>query len=261
MALFEKLGEKLQPMGQALGKPGAAIGGIGGALLAGPVGFAAGAGLGALGDVGAKARKEAAGRAVRPVRQSREMLQADVEALREDPMSLGMSEAERQQRISEATAQANAAAAAQTRELARAQLGAQEFQQGAFQEAAEQIAAGTDIAAAQAAAQAQALNQQIIAQEGNRIRQALEMERQRVKENTRYWTRFGIDTAAGVVSAAMGLPGVAGMFSGSPPAAPPTQAAMIPSAQPAINMSPYGAEAGSQLGDFGGYGGGGMGVV
>ena len=205
-----------------------------GFVVGGVPGAAAGYGAFEGGRKAVEARGKASDRSVNPVRQSREMLSADVEALRNDPASLGMTEAERQAKIAEATQQAAQLQQAQTAQLSRAALAGQDFQAGALRTAARDVSLGGEAAAAAAARDTAALNQKIIESESNRIRAALAAERERVKENTRYWTQFGIDTAGGLVAAAMGMPGIGDALGGVAPmvSAPATPAAPAPAPPP-----------------------------
>lgn len=198
-----------------------------GAVLGGPVGAAAGAAIGK----GAHALGNWKPFKNKPVKTARELLGQDIEKLK-DPQAFGLSDAERQKIIGEAAQQDAAARQAQVSELGRQALAGQGFQAGAFQQAQESIAAGGEQAAAAAAAAAADLNQRMIEQGAAQARARLDAERERVRENTRFWLNMGINGAASIVSAAMGGGfGFPMSFSGSsaptsttPPAEPELEA-------------------------------------
>lgn len=201
---FQKQGSSGQPSTQK--NFGTALGtglGIAAAPALAPA-FLLGAGI--------KAASDNSKRTVSPVRQSREMLAADVNTLRNDPGALGLSDAERQKMIADATQQAGALQQAQTSQLAQAALAGTPQASQQLQQAAQGIAAQGGQAAVQAASGVNQLNQQIIDSEKQRIRAALEAERERVKENTRFWLNMGITGVGALISAATG--GGAGIAAG-----------------------------------------------
>lgn len=170
-------------------------------------GAAAGAGVNALYGARGQAKKskeQNADTRVKPRKQQKQMLAADLKTLRSDPMALGMSEAERQARIGETTSQQAAIGQSQATSLGRSALAGQGFQAGSFADAAQGIQDQTAQATAAAARDVQGLNAQIIQGEEARIRAGLEAERAKVKETTRFWINFGTDSAAAIVAAAMG---------------------------------------------------------
>jgi hypothetical protein len=136
---------------------------------------------------------------LRPVRDSKELLAADVNTLQNNPQALGLDAAQRQQMLSEATQASNAARQAQMTQLGQQALAGQPFQQNAFQQAQKSVAESGSQAQAQASSDINKLNQQMIESESNRIRSDLDAARQRAKENTQFWGQFGLDTVSTIV--------------------------------------------------------------
>lgn len=156
------------------------------------------------GDAIAKANP--AKRATRAVQQSKEMLAQDVKALRNDPMSLGLTGAEQEKMRADAVQTTSAQNQAQATQLSQAALAGQGFQQGAFQQAQEGLGEAAADAGLKAGAQINDLNNRIIEQKRGEIMSRLEAERDRIKENTRFWMNMGIQGVGAVISAAMGVP-------------------------------------------------------
>ncbi len=143
---------------------------------------------------------------VKPIKQSREMLAQDLAALRNDPMSLGLSRAEQQQMRADATQAATAQNQAQATQLAQQALAGQGFQQGAFNQAQAQLGQSAADAGVKAGAQINDLNNRIIEQKRGDIMQRLDAERERAKENTRFWLNMGIKGVSSIMAAATGAP-------------------------------------------------------
>ena len=116
------------------------------------------------------AAKSAKNREYDPVRQQKDMLMEDLKRMREDPGSLGMSEAERTKMIGDATSAANAQQQGQVSQLGQQALAGQGFQAGAFQEAQRGIAGQSGDAAVKAAVGVNDLNQRMIQQAIKRAR-------------------------------------------------------------------------------------------
>lgn len=166
------------------------------------VGGAAGAAAGGLLGKGVHALQNWKPFKNKPVKTARELLGQDLEKLK-DPQAFGLSDAERQRMIGDAAQQDAAARQAQVSDLGRQALAGQGFQAGAFQQAQEGIAAGGEQAAAGAASAAADLNQRMIEQGTAQARARLDAERDRVRENTRFWLNMGIQGASAIVSAAI----------------------------------------------------------
>lgn len=169
---------------------------------------------------------QAAGKAIKnreysPVKDAKDQYQKDVAAL-QDPQKLGLTDAERQKMISEATQQASAQQNAQTSQLNQMALGGQGFQAGTFADAARGVAQQTNDATAKAAVGVNQLNQQIIDNEKQRILSEMDAARERAKENTRFWLQFGITSVGQLIGAAIGNPlvGAAGAAAPAPAPAP-----------------------------------------
>lgn len=194
----------------ALAGLGASTGGAGLAALAAGKGIAD-----AAGKKGAFAADGALGKIFNPKyrREERDMLAADLERLKTDPDSLGMTDEQRQEMISEATQEARTAAQGQMSQLSRDALAGQGFQQGAFLEAQQQAANQTADAAARASADARTLHNQLVEQEKARILGNVRRERELAAENAKFWAQFGLDAGAAL--------GILGKGSGSPTAAAP----------------------------------------
>lgn len=148
-----------------------------------------------------------------PIRRSKEMLKADIDRLNTDPESLGLSPAQRETAISEATQGARTGAQGQISQLSRDALSGQGFQAGEFQQAQQNVAGQVQDAAVQAAPQVTQLHQQLINQEKSRILGDLDEQRERARENAQFWAQFGINgmaTFAEIGAQAMGSVAEAG---------------------------------------------------
>ena len=156
-----------------------------------------------------------------------DQMNKDWTALTTDPMSLGMSDAERQKMIGEATAQANAAQNAQVSQMNQSALAGQGFQAGTFAQGARDVAAQSSDAAAKASVGINQLNQQMIDKEKERIYAEMDAARQRKTETDNFWRGLGIDAVAGLIGfaaggpagAAAGLSMVGGAAKGAPDSA------------------------------------------
>lgn len=169
--------------------------------VAAPIGMAYGATrLGSAIAGGIKNRK------LKPIKESKELLAADLDRMRNDPDSLGLTQSQQDQMIGAAQEQARATQQAQTSTLARSALAGNEMQAGALQEAARGISDQGDAAAATAAANVQQMHRQLVSQEKARILGDLAAQRERARENARFWTQFGFTAAGSVIGAALGNP-------------------------------------------------------
>lgn len=135
-----------------------------------------------------------------------DQMNKDWTALTKDPMSLGMSDAEREKLIGEATAQANASQNAQVSQMNQAALGGQGFQAGTFAQGARDVAAQSSDAAAKATVGINQLNQSMIDKEKERIYAEMDAARQRKTETDNFWRGLGIDAVAGLIGFAAGGP-------------------------------------------------------
>ena len=152
---------------------------------------------------------------IKPVKQSREMLAADLEALREDPYKLGLTESQQEKMRADATQAATAQNQAASSQLAQAALAGQGFQQGAFQQAQSDLAESASDAGMKAGSTINELNNRIIEQKKSEIMSRLDAERERAKENTRFWLNFGIQGVGSILAAAMGAPSPLGGLTSS----------------------------------------------
>lgn len=144
-----------------------------------------------------------------------EMLARETKMLNEDPNKLGLTDAQKQQQVDEATRQAQAQTGNQNAALARTALAGQDFQQGAFQDAAAEASKGIDATAASASANAEAQHLALIEQARQRIMSGLAAERMRRRENRQYWANYAM-------SGAQSIGEMFGLGAGGPPA--PTSA-------------------------------------
>ena len=162
---------------------------------------------------------------VKPGKQSKEMLAADLQTLRTNPEALGMTEAEKEKMRADAVQTASAQNQAQSSQLAQSALAGQGFQQGAFNQAQQALGESAADAGVKAGSSINELNNRIIESESQRIRDALEAERKLKMEKDRFWLNLGIQGVGAVISAAMGggasplsglqLPGSGGASGGS----------------------------------------------
>jgi hypothetical protein len=163
---------------------------------------------------------------VNPVKQQKEMLAADLKTMRTDPNSLGLSDAERQKMIGQATQQATAQQQAQVGQLGQMALAGGPVASGAMQQAQMGIAESSGDAAVKAATGVNDLHTRMVEQNTNRIRAELDAARERTKENTRFWLNFGIKSVGTLIGAATNPAGtLAGLASGMGSFAEPAAAA------------------------------------
>lgn len=207
MAIFDKAGVA-----------GAAIGGAAGTALG--VGLP-GAGAGYLAAKGIQAGVKARQKQFKPIKEAKALLAADVEAMKQG--KLGLTASQIQQQISTAQQAAGAQAQAGQAALARQALGGQGFQQGAFTEAARGIQDEAQTAGVAASAQAHEMSRAIQEREANRIRGALDDQRQRAKEAAMATRDRALGLVGGLTSAAGDLLGIdalsvaGGAIAGQPP--------------------------------------------
>lgn len=175
------------------------------------------AGSSELANLGIKTAKkgiDARAAAFKPIKEAKDLLAADVEAMKQG--KLGLTQSQIQQQISSAQqaagAQANAAQAA----LSQAALGGQGFQQGAFTEAAQGIQEEAQKAGTAASAQAHEMSRGIAEREALRIRTALDAQRERARQAAVATGQKAMGVVGGITSALgqlVGLPpGVADAF-------------------------------------------------
>lgn len=143
---------------------------------------------------------------IKPIKQSRELLAADVNMMRTDPAKLGLSDAEKERMRAEAVQTASAQNQAQASQLAQAALAGQGFQAGQFEQAQQNLGQSAAEAGAKAGAQINELSNRIAERKKADIMSRLDAERERAKENTRFWLDFGIKGVGAIVAAAMGAP-------------------------------------------------------
>jgi hypothetical protein len=175
----------------------------------------------------------------KPIKARKEMLAADLNTLQTDPNKLGISDAEREQMIGEATQAARAAQQGQVSQLSRDALATQGgFQSGAFTEAQRAVSDQGQQAAAQAAVAVNQLHKQLVQQEKERILGEVNAAADRAKENQRYWTQFGVQSVGSIIAAAMGVP--TSPLAGAPPgSASPPPAGATPGAQSASSQGVF----------------------
>lgn len=183
---------------------------------AGPAGKTARAALGVqtlgyseLANLGIKTAKKGMDNRFKPIKEAKDLLAADVEAMKQG--KLGLTQSQIQQQISSAQqaagAQANAAQAA----LSQAALGGQGFQQGAFTEAAQGIQEEAQKAGTAASAQAHEMSRGIAEREALRIRTALDAQRERARQAAVATGQKAMGVVGGITSALGQLvPGAAG---------------------------------------------------
>ena len=154
---------------------------------------------------------------LRPVKTAKEMLKADVAALR-TPGALGLTEAQIQEQTRAAQEAAQAGVGAQAADLARTALAGQGFQAGAIQQGTRQLGQATGEAAAKASQSAYDASRRIQEREAARIRKDLDAQRERARENVDKWLDFGVKATPMVARMIMGfigggLPAGGGAFS------------------------------------------------
>lgn len=194
-------------MGKAFGKGDAASAaggaGLGASLTAagatGPWGLAGAAG-GYAASKAAKAIKGAMDKRFKPIKEAKDMLAADVAALK-TPGMLGLTESEINQRVSTAQQAAGAQAKASQAELARQSLAGQGFQAGAFTEAAQGVQEEAQKAGVAASARAHADSRRIQEREAARIRGDLEAARERARQAAVNTSQKAFAVVGGITSA------------------------------------------------------------
>lgn len=137
----------------------------------------------------------------------KEMLKSDIERMRSG--ELGLTEAEKRQRVADTMTQVNAQQQAQQSQLGRDALAGQDFQQGAFVEAAGEVADAGAQAAASASRAAQDASDTLAEREATRIRSELAAAADRKRETDQWWLDRGIQAGA-ILS---GNPELAKLFS------------------------------------------------
>lgn len=153
----------------------------------------------------------AAPKNLRPIKQEKEMLKQDVALMRESPEALGLSQAEREQMVSEQQSAAAAQRQGAQTDLARTALAGQDFQQGAFAQAQENIAAQAASTGAQAARSATDASMARVTQQEARIRRDLAAAAERNRKQAQFWAQMGINAAGTALGALGGPAGLAAM--------------------------------------------------
>lgn len=138
---------------------------------------------------------------LKPVQTYKDILKQDVKMLQEDPTKLGMTEAQRRQMQSEAQQADAAQRQAQIQQLGQQALAGGAVSQGQLQQAAQTVAQQGGEAAAKTSADINKLNQRLIEQRKQQIWSDLDAARQRSREDARFWSQFGVDTALGIATA------------------------------------------------------------
>src|SRR5688500_11737690 len=213
MGLFDtikqnKLGETLQLAGGVAALP-----------------FAPAASAAMFGKYGA----EKFGNPAQPIKTRKEMLAKDLNTLQSDPNALGMSDAEREKMIGQATRGAQAQQQQQAQQLNQAALAGQGFQAGALQDAARSSTDQGEAAAAQAAVGAGQRHQQRVSQERSRILGERDAAAHRAQQHPRHGRDYGLSEqrsgAGALEGAGAGSPAPA---AGALPPAPPAGTAPVP---------------------------------
>ena len=183
----------------------------GSALAAGGAGAVLGYGAVAGTKAAIKARKEM----FKPIKEAKALLAADVEALKK-PAQLGLTQSQIQQQISTAQQAAGVQAGAAQADVARQALSGQGFQAGAFTEAQRAIQEQSQTAGTAASAQAHEMSRRIQEREANRIRAALDAQRERARQAAVATGQKALGVVGGITSAlgAAGIlpPGVSKAF-------------------------------------------------
>lgn len=146
-------------------------------------------------------------------RAQKEMLQKDLKRL-ENPMSLGLTDPQKKQMIADATSAANAQQQAQVSQLGQQALAGTGVQSGAIRQAATDVASHASDAAVGASANVEDLNARLIQQEADRIRGALDAQREKARENAQFWAKLGIDGFTSILGTILGGEGPTGEASG-----------------------------------------------
>jgi hypothetical protein len=182
-------------------------------------------GPGSLGSFEDKAKREglaqeAKSNALKPVQTWKDILKADLNTLQNNPDALGLSDPQREQMIGQATQAARAQQQGQVSQLSRDAMGAQGFQAGALVQAQKAVADKSEDAAVKAATGVNELHTQLVEQNKARIMADLDAQRERARENTRFWMDFGVQSAGKLVSAIFGVPTspLSGAMGGAPAA-------------------------------------------
>lgn len=165
---------------------------------------------------------------IKPIKTRREMLEADLNQMRTDPNAFGLTDAEREKYIGDATRAAGASQQAQLSQLSQAALAGTPQAQAQLQSLQQQILGAGDDAAVRAGAEANSLHRQMVDREVARIRSELDAQAERVKENTRYWLNFGFTAAGALIAAATGGGAGIAAAAGSIPSAAAAPAAAAP---------------------------------
>lgn len=183
------------------------VAGAGAGMAMGAVVPYAGAGL--LAAKGIQAAVKGRKKAFKPIKEAKDLLKADVEAMKQGKLGLTDSEIQRQVAIAQQAA-GSQAQAGQTA-LARQALGGQGFQQGAFTEASRGIQDEAQTAGVAASAQAYEASRAIQEREASRIRGALEDQRERAKEAAMATRDRALGLVGGLLSAAGDMTGITGL--------------------------------------------------
>lgn len=188
---------------------GEAIGTAAGASLLGLPGAVAGYGA----VKGAKAAGKWQKERFKPIKEAKELLAADVAALK-TPGKLGLTKSEIGQQVSTAQQAAGAQAKASQAALARQALAGQGFQAGAFTEAQRGVQEEAQKAGVAASARAHEMSRRIQAQEAARIRGALDAQRERARQAAVNTSQKATGLVGGITSAighALGIGPLAGL--------------------------------------------------
>ena len=146
-------------------------------------------------------------------RAQKEMLQKDLKRL-ENPMSLGLTDPQKKQMIADATSAANAQQQAQVSQLGQQALAGTGVQSGALRQAQADVAAHATDAAVGASANVEDLNARLIQQEADRIRGALDAQREKASENAQFWAKLGIDGFTSILATILAPEGPTGEATG-----------------------------------------------
>jgi hypothetical protein len=185
----------------------------------------ASAAAGAGGSAGASA---ATGNFKKANRKNNALLAQDLESMKSG--ELGPTQAQTAQMAAGEQQAAGIQQAAQQRELARQQMSAQDFQQGSFAQANEQIANVTQEKAAQATAGAQDIATQMRDRSINQVRARLEAAAAAKRATDQFFMDRGIAAVTGSMTQLSGVPGA----STGPAATPPPPAGAPAGATSAI---------------------------
>ena len=137
---------------------------------------------------------------------SRDMLEADLGTLQNDPWKLGLSDSEHQRTVDQAVSQEKSSVGAQQAEIARAQLGSSGFNQGMLAEGSRAISAPMSEAAARASAAATAMSTQQVSDRRSEILGRMDREREIKREKTAQTLNIIFSTVGTVAGAALAGP-------------------------------------------------------